>query len=290
MEPSLKKGALGIAGHARVQEQLARYLSGGRWHPAVIVGGSHAEEKLQLARNIAKFFLCPKKPKGELYCDKCSACRRIDNDNHPDVLICIEKGESTIKIDTVRDFCHQMELSPVEGSAKVCIVDECHRLNAASANAFLKTLEEPKPGRYFWLLTSQVGSLLPTVLSRCLKFSFPPDLASQRKEPSFKIQYVDLFATFLKTGDPEPLLLALDSKEKAIEFLGILQTRLRDAAIDLASGVTPAEPFREGSVFKCLNDFEDSMALEGRLRSNANYALMLESFLNRNFRQEELRR
>jgi DNA polymerase III delta' subunit len=269
LETKLNNGRLGIAGNLPVQERLYHYLLGGRLHPAAILAGDPGSGKLALAKNIAKHLLCKERPPEKAFCAKCSACRRIDGDIHPDVLITREPDEDIIKIDTVRDICHQMSLTPVEGPVKICIVDECHRMNVASANAFLKTLEEPGPNRFFWLLTSQPGSLLPTILSRCLKFRLRPEAAAAVETVDFP-QWDEA----LQSRDPAALLAALDKKEKVQAFVSFLQKRLRD---ELITG-SPRQ-----SAWWLLERFENSLELEARLRSNANYGLMLESFLTQNF-------
>lgn len=261
-------GKLGIPGQNNLQERLAQYLRGGRLHPAVILSGTAELPKWQLAKNIAKSFICAQKSAKVLFCDQCNHCRRIEKETHPDVLLYQVPDEDVIKIDTVRDFCHQMAVGPIEQNNKICIIDECHRMNAASANAFLKTLEEPGEGRYFWLLTSQVGSLLPTILSRCLKFQLLPEI--QATPPSE--EWAKVFQEFLKTKEPFRVSAQIDSKEKALDFVHFLQHTLHRSAL-----LSPGDA--SDTVFV----YDETVELEGRLRSNANYALMLESFLSQNF-------
>ena len=205
----------------------------------------------------------------------------MEKEVHPDVLIYRELEEDTIKIDTVRQLCHQMELTPVEGKAKFCIVDACHRMNTAAANAFLKTLEEPGPDRYFWLLTPNMSGLLPTLLSRCLKFSFKPEneVTAAPIEAETAKAYETLYQDFLSKKDAFALASELDSKEKTLEFVHFLQTRIRKEVL------TPSEypTLKHPALYESLALFEETLVLEGRLRSNANYGLMLESFLSRQF-------
>jgi hypothetical protein len=46
-------------------------------------------------------------------------------------------------------------------------------MNRESANAMLKTLEEPPPGTLILLLTERAHGVLPTILSRCQTVRFP---------------------------------------------------------------------------------------------------------------------
>jgi DNA polymerase-3 subunit delta' len=85
----------------------------------------------------------------------------------------IRIGENSGEPNTMRHFIKQLAQSPLSGERKVGIVYEGERLNANSANAFLKTLEEPPLSTTILLLTSRPYSLLPTIRSRCLQFRIP---------------------------------------------------------------------------------------------------------------------
>src|SRR5262245_7722996 len=137
----LRLGPLGVPGNSQAQNRLVQYLKGGRLHPAVILTGPTGFERLLIAKNAAKFLLCRSKKEDGSFCGACASCRKIDKDTHPDVILVKEENEEVLKIDRVREVCHQMELSPIEGTARICIVEDCHRMNASSSNAFLKTLE-----------------------------------------------------------------------------------------------------------------------------------------------------
>ena len=259
------------------------YLKGGRIHPALILAGPQKEAKFQVAKNLAKFLLCQKKTAGS-FCGKCSPCRRIEAEIHPDVLILREPDEDTIKIDTIREICHQMEISPIEAAAKICIIDECHRMTVASSNAFLKTLEEPGQSRYFWLLTTQPGALIPTILSRCLQFQFKPESAVEGAPTEASQEAFQLLEEFLKAGDIAALRSKLEDKGRCLFFLQSLQRAVRDALLAPSLGTpSPVSALGRYSPFSLLSKFNEAVVLEGQLRSNANYGLMLESFLIRNF-------
>lgn len=50
------------------------------------------------------------------------------------------------------------------------VIENIERMNGASANAFLKSLEEPLPGRIIIATTSNLELVLPTIQSRALLF------------------------------------------------------------------------------------------------------------------------
>lgn len=75
----------------------------------------------------------------------------------------------TITIDTVRSVEPFLALKAEEGATKLVILDEVDRMLPEAANAFLKTLEEPPPDTLIILMTELPGTLLPTILSRCVR-------------------------------------------------------------------------------------------------------------------------
>lgn len=258
----------------QVEKKLLAYVAGDRVHPALILTGPGSEAKNQTVRRMAKALLCPKRESLPPFCGACSTCRRVEAGTHPDVLW-IGKEEDTIKIDEVRDLCHQMELSPVEGTQKIAVIEDCHRMNTGSANAFLKSLEEPAPGRHFWLLTNQIGALLPTVVSRCLTFAFPQSETLAANSEDWN-QVLDKVAS---SGDFNALAATLKEKDKCLELVHYLQVQWRLSALHPYLGENPAGVFQSASFWDALILFDEAVQLEGRLRSNANPGLLLEAHL-----------
>jgi len=77
-------------------------------------------------------------------------------------------------IDSLRELTREVFLSPFEAKKKVFIVHEAHRMLATSANALLKTFEEPALNAVVILLSAHPEQMLPTILSRCQKLRFLP--------------------------------------------------------------------------------------------------------------------
>jgi hypothetical protein len=74
-----------------------------------------------------------------------------------------------VGIGQVRQLSAGLALMPVEGGARVAIVETAHRLNEDAQNAFLKILEEPPDGVVLILCADDEERLLPTVRSRCAR-------------------------------------------------------------------------------------------------------------------------
>ena len=106
-------------------------------------------------------------------CDRCPSCLKIEHGNHPDVVF-IEPEGVFIKIDAIRALQDQIKFRPFEGGKKVFIIVDADRMNDPSANALLKTLEEPNPSNLLILTTARVHKLPQTIISRCQKIRFNP--------------------------------------------------------------------------------------------------------------------
>ena len=87
---------------------------------------------------------------------------------HPD-LRWLEREEDaqSYKVEQIRDAISFMQRTAQGNGNKVVVVPMAHRMNEASANSLLKTLEEPPPGGHWLLLCNETGQLLPTIRSRC---------------------------------------------------------------------------------------------------------------------------
>jgi len=96
---------------------------------------------------------------------------RVRNGVHPDVVAMMPEGKGRIiKIDPVREeVVDVVGARPFEGLRRVWIFDavEEEHFPGPSANAFLKTLEEPPGHAVFILLAANPTAVLPTIRSRC---------------------------------------------------------------------------------------------------------------------------
>lgn len=99
----------------------------------------------------------------------------LGRDNSPDLHIYTPQGKSGLyAIDTLREMIDKEHIAPFEATQKVFLLEDVERMQPASANALLKTLEEPTSETTFILLTSEPQELLPTILSRCTVLNFQP--------------------------------------------------------------------------------------------------------------------
>lgn len=106
-------------------------------------------------------------------CDECDSCLKIDAGTHPDLLL-ISPEEKIIKIEEIRMIDDALSFKPFEASKKIVIVDDAETMNISSANAFLKTLEEPPGDSIIILVSSRPDRLPDTIRSRCSRINFEP--------------------------------------------------------------------------------------------------------------------
>ena len=141
---------------------------------------------------------------------------RVRDGVHPDVQAVLPTGaKQIIKIDQVREVVKSAASRPYEGERRVWIFDgvEADRFEAPSANAFLKTLEEPPAHAVFILLAANPSAVLPTILSRCQQLALPGAVAVARRE-SEDVGLPELAAANLTDGTLDG---AVDNIRSALE-------------------------------------------------------------------------
>lgn len=176
-----------ILGQSSALHYLSLGITGGRLSPSLLFVGPEGTGKRSCALEVAKCFACTE-PAGEapfFRCDRCSACSRVDQNNHSDILVIDrslqaallkEKPESqtAIKIESIRHLDKFLSFKPLEGRRRVVIVDEAHRMTGESANALLKLLEEPPNNAQLILIAFNEHTVPSTILSRCAIVRFRP--------------------------------------------------------------------------------------------------------------------
>ena len=143
---------------------------------AVLFVGPDGVGKTTLALDLAAGLLCTAAPSVRP-CRVCRACRLVEHGSHPDLhrLGPVGPGRQVViggpeaKYRGVKDLIGELSLMPVEGGARVAIVEGADRMNEDAQSALLKTLEEPPAGVTIALCADQEARLLPTVRSRCFR-------------------------------------------------------------------------------------------------------------------------
>lgn len=151
----------------RAVEVLERSLANNRLGHGILLHGASLESLEAIVRAIAAQLLETER----------------DPFEHPDCFSLRPGGKARlIKVgksddhNSMRKLVVDIAKSANQGGRKVGIVFDADRMNAASANAFLKTLEEPPEGTTLFLLTTRPYDLLDTIRSRCLNFRIPTEM------------------------------------------------------------------------------------------------------------------
>ena len=173
---------------AQLRELLA--LRGHAW----LLHGPSGLGQYDLAMALARAWLCDE-PTAQGACGTCKSCHAIDVRAHTDLCVLMpetimleldwplgemaqkeidgkeRKPSKEIRVDAMRDAVEFSQRTSGRGRGKVVMVYPAERMNHVTANALLKTLEEP-PGDVRFVLASEAAhQLLPTLRSRCLVHS-----------------------------------------------------------------------------------------------------------------------
>jgi len=153
----------------------------------LLLHGPRGIGKRAFAADLAKWLLC-EAPSEEGGCGHCKSCAWFEQGGHPDFKLLepaseasredepTKKGGKHITINEIRELGDFLGLVSHQGGWRVVLIQPAELLNAAAANALLKTLEEPPANVLIVLVSHQPRRLPATVRSRCRKLAvgLPP--------------------------------------------------------------------------------------------------------------------
>lgn len=151
-----------LTGQPRVQGFLRHAVEGGRVAHAYLFVGAPGSGKLEAAYALAQALLCENDG-----CGACDACVRVARHTHPDVHYFAPESATGYLISQTRELLEDVGLAPIRAKRKVYIIDRAEQMRANTANALLKTIEEPPSTVTFILLGTSTDLILPTIVSRC---------------------------------------------------------------------------------------------------------------------------
>ncbi len=210
---------------------------------AWLLQGPSGLGQYELALNLIRAWLCDQ-PTASGACNHCTSCHAIDVRSHTDLCVLMpetammalgwplsEKAQSEIddkkrkpskeiRVDAMRDAVEFAQRTAGRGHGKAMLVYPAERMNHITANALLKTLEEPPGDLKFVLASEAAHQLLPTIRSRCLTHTLT--------WPSEAESLAWLTTQGVKTADAAPLLRATGGRPA--DVLGYAQTGRDPAA------------------------------------------------------------
>lgn len=165
----------------------------GRLSHAYVLVGPEGIGKRLFARLLAQSVFCRNHELSELQvCGECRACRAFAANAWPDYIeIGVPEGKNAIPIALIagedgkrgrEGLCYELSMSPQASERRVAVINDAQKMNAESANALLKTLEEPPADSLILLVCDNADTLLPTIRSRCQIVRFFPLSATHVQE------------------------------------------------------------------------------------------------------------
>lgn len=144
-----------------------------------------------LGLSLVRAWLC-EQPSAQGACGHCASCHAIEVRAHADLCVLMpevqmmelgwplpekaqadiddkkRKPSKEIRVEAMRDAVEFCQRTSARGRGKAVLVYPAEQMNAITANALLKTLEEPPGDTRFVLASEAAHQLLPTIRSRCL--------------------------------------------------------------------------------------------------------------------------
>jgi len=203
--------------------QLSNRIAAAKLHHALLIQGPAGLGKSSFALQLAQLLLC-KQRQGHKVCGQCQSCLLNAASTHPDLHVV--ESDKQIGVDQIREAIKKLVSSAHMSGAKVLIIYHAHTMTESSANALLKTLEEPTANTFLLLTTDKPERILPTIKSRCEKLALPlPNLDSTLAW--VKTQYnADIDINFAKLFSARPLALLAELQEEQSFTYEIFSTGL----------------------------------------------------------------
>lgn len=213
----------GVVGHAGAIDLLARSLDRGRVAHAYLFAGPREVGKRTVARAFASALLGDGSP----------------IDRHPDFIF-VERAidpktgarKGGITIDQIRDLRGRLAMGAFMNGWRAAIIDDAHLMNVESANALLKSLEEPHRRTLLILIAASDEAVLPTIRSRCQVLRFgrvsTDRIAEALERRGLPQDMARLYArladgrpgrAFMFADEPDRLASMRELREKVLEVL-----------------------------------------------------------------------
>ncbi len=240
-----------IVGQEHLREHLENAIRMDRVSHAYIINGEKNAGKEFIAKTFSMALQCENR-QGTEPCGECHSCRQALSGNHPDIIFISHEKPGTIGVDDIRrQINNDVAIKPYKGPRKIYIMNEGEKMTVQAQNALLKTLEEPPEYAVVLILTANVDSLLPTILSRCVVLNMKPAGDAQIKKflmetmeiPDYK---ADVCVAFARGNVGKARLLA-----KSEEF-----DKVKEEAVTLVKYINEMELNEIVAAIKKINEYK----------------------------------
>ena len=207
-------------GHQKIRKYFDRAIANNKLAQCYLFVGPESVGKFTLAQQITKKLLNLGKAETEM-----------EINNHPDFLLVKPKIKQNknisekkkiskkntrpiIGIDQIRELKRKFSLSSFSGWYKVAIIDQADYLTVEGQNSCLKLLEETDARKnIIILITDNLSSILPTIISRCQMINFGLVNREEMKKIKGDDHLIDL-----SLGRPGRLIKIIESQEDQNKF------------------------------------------------------------------------
>lgn len=240
-----------IVGQEQIKEHLENAIKMNKISHAYIINGERNAGKEFIAKTFAMALQCENR-QGFEPCQECHSCTQVRSGNQPDVIFITHEKPGTIGVDDIRgQVNNDVVIKPYSAPKKIYIINEGEKMTVQAQNALLKTLEEPPEYAVILILTTNMETLLPTILSRCVVLNMKPVRNDQIKKflmenmeiPDYK---ADICVAFARGNLGKARLLA-----KSEEF-----DKVKEEAITLLKYIGEMELNEVVAAIKKINEFK----------------------------------
>lgn len=260
-----------LRGHQNQIDMFRRAVAGGRLSHSYLFAGDSGIGKKKFAEILAAGLLCKETPDPIEACGVCPSCKQVLANTHPDVLrVGCPPDKSEIPIELLagsrekrgrEGLCYEVSLKPAVADRRIAIIDDVEKLNVASGNTLLKTLEEPPARAVFFLIVDRPEAVLSTIRSRCQLVQFNPladeDVAALMVENEIVAQPAEAAAIArLAGGSLDAASQLADSKVRELSAIitdGIRGPQLRQAMTLAASVMSAIEATSNDTAVQRVN-------------------------------------
>ncbi len=183
--------------------------------------------------------------------------------SNPDIHIVDGREVNSIGIEDIKELQKEMMYSPFKERVQIAYILDANKLTVQAQNSLLKTLEESSDSTVYILIAQIEKSLLPTVLSRCLKIY--THAATVRNETFTKpdILSMDLIEAFSK------IEIISKEKESVEELLDTLESYYQS--------LLERNLIEKRGIIEVSLNIKQVLLAQKRIKANGNKRLVLEN-------------